>query len=125
MFSDDYILRQIETLTRMLGQVLFQRQPAGEEMFDARGNITTEGLLLHKLKHMIAKGEINAAENFLFEEIESSHNILLLPAAVEFYKILSTLSEKRLQECDYSSEEIASGLQEVQRIFESYETETQ
>jgi len=121
MFQDDYFMRQIEALSKMLGQLIFFKRTDDNivEIFDAQGNVISEGLLLHKLKHMIAKGEINEAENLLFDEIESQSGTELLPVAIAFYQSLAELSEARLAQCNYSPEEIIGGLQSVQHIFEA------
>ena len=119
MFESDYIMRQIEGIAKMLGQLMFHKKPETVEIFDAQGNVTTEGLLWHKLKHMIILGQINEAENLLFSEIEETNSMQLLPVAIAFYRELAELSEKRLAECNYSAEEIVSGLQSVEHLLQS------
>jgi len=119
MFESDYIMRQIEGIAKMLGQLVFHKKLDTVEIFDEQGNVTSEGLLWHKLKHMIILGQINEAENLLFAEIEETNSVHLLPVAVAFYRELAELSEKRLAECNYSAEEIVSGLQSVEHLLQA------
>jgi len=119
MFESDYIMRQVENIAKMLGQLVFHKRLDTVEIFDAFGNVTTEGLLWHKLKHMIVLGQINEAENLLFAEIEETNSVHLLPVAVAFYRELSELSENRLAECNYSPDEIVSGLQSVEHLLQN------
>jgi len=125
MFEGDYFMRMIENMARALGQLIMHQRIDVVELFDKHGNVTAQGLVLHQLEHMIAQGQINEAENLLFEEIENAPNAELLPVAVEFYKNLAQLPKERLMECNYSAEEIVSGLQAVQRIFEQQGVENE
>lgn len=91
MFQNDYIMREIERLTRMLGMILMGRQ--------------------------VEQGEINEAENLLFEYLDNDARHSLLDVAIRFYNHLNKLDDERLEQCDYSREEIADGLRAVEKYY--------
>ena len=70
IYEKDYIMRMIYGITQMLAVILFGKKLNSEEVFIAlgdefRGNNDV-------LLEMVDKGEINAAENRLFDLIENS-----------------------------------------------------
>ena len=117
MFTNDYIMRQIENLAHFLGKIIFQKETFKLEMFDAQWDFSSEGLLYLRLKKMIEEGEINAAENLLFLEIERQQPEKLMAVALRFYADLQQLDDERLVECAFSRQEILDGLGELRRIL--------
>lgn len=113
MFQDDFIMREIENLTRFLSRILFQKHKDEFDFLDDDGNLSREGLLKYRLTKMIGDGEINEAENVLFNELDSYYSMDLLQVAFDFYTDLSKLSDQRLEECNFSREEVLDGLKAV------------
>jgi len=111
-------MRMIENMARALGQLVFNKPMDTVQLFDKHGNVTEEGLMLQRLKDMLACGQVNEAENLLFSWLEESQEIELLPVAIEFYRTLAGMDEAALAACDYTREEIAEGLAAVQGMFE-------
>ena len=73
MFADDYIMRQIEGLSRMLARVLFDRDMESEELhLDEDGTLSGSDVLAYRLKKLLHERKINEAENLLFETLEAS-----------------------------------------------------
>lgn len=120
MFTNDYIMRQIENLSAFLGKVIFQKETFHLDMFDENWDMSGEGMLYFRLKRMMDEGQINAAENLLFDEIGSRQPEKLLGVALRFYAELNQLSDERLLECDFSRQEIMDGLSQIKRILTSY-----
>ena len=118
MFEQDYVMRMIEGIAKMLGQLVFHKQADAVQLFDQHGNVTEEGLLLQRLKDMLACGQVNEAENLLFSWLEEDADPSLLPVAIEFYRTLAGMNEAELAANDYTKEEIAEGLATVQKMFE-------
>ena len=109
MFQDDYIMRQIEMLTRFIGNVLLQGDTT-----DTGISVDVEGdFLSYRLNGLLLEGKINEAENLLFEAIEESPKRAYLKTAMDFYETLGSLSDEQLERGDFSRDEIIEGLQAV------------
>ena len=62
MFADDYIMRQIEGLSRMLARVLFDRDMESEELhLDEDGTLSGSDVLAYRLKKLLHERRINEA----------------------------------------------------------------
>ena len=118
MFENDYILKQIEMLTKFLAKLIFGKEsPEYKLQYDEIANAKPIDLLCLTLRRMIDEGEINEAENLLYENIEREARAEYLEIAIDFYDRLSKLSADRLDECDFSRAEIFEGLENVKRIY--------
>ena len=92
---------------------------------DKNYNITTEknfendnmGNDITYLYKLVDDGKINLAENILFEKIENNHSYDLLETGLDFYIYLNNKSDEFLEENNFSRQEIADGLEDLQRIF--------
>ena len=110
MFQQDYILRQIENLASFLAKVIFNKSSVKYDIIQDSSMGTD--LLYTILMDMIKKGQINEAENMLFEEIDIN-NKRYLEVAVDFYSEINTLSDDDLEKYNFSRQEIYEGLKEV------------
>lgn len=118
MFENDYILRQIEMMTGFLAKLIFGKEsPEYEIILDNEGNPLGEGELALKLRRMIELGEINEAENLLFDSIESEQKPEYLEIAIDFYDRLSKLDEAKLDRCDFCLAEVLEGLENVKEKY--------
>lgn len=118
MFENDYILKQIEMSTKFLAKLIFSKEsPEYKLQYDEIANAKPIDLLCLTLRRMIDEGEINEAENLLYENIEREARAEYLEIAIDFYDRLSKLSADRLDECDFSRAEIFEGLENVKRIY--------
>lgn len=118
MFENDYILKQIEMSTNFLAKLIFGKEsPEYKLQYDEIANAKPIDLLCLTLRRMIDEGEINEAENLLYENIEREARAEYLEIAIDFYDRLSKLSADRLDECDFSRAEIFEGLENVKRIY--------
>lgn len=119
MFTEDYLMNQIEGLSRMLARIFFQKGGSGtQDLFDEQDMVSETGLLMHRLKKLLLAGEINQAENLLYEELdEHGDDQTYLAVALAFYKELAALDEAFLEAHDFSREEIEDGVAEVRRRF--------
>ena len=110
MFADDYIMRQIEGLS--------PHMESEELHLDEDGTLSGSDVLAYRLKKLLHERRINEAENLLFETLEASPLPSYGRTALDFYREISTLSDEELAAADFSREEIADGLREVQRLLE-------
>ncbi|MGN0442196.1 MAG: DUF6483 family protein [Acutalibacteraceae bacterium] len=118
MFENDYILKQIEMSTKFLAKLIFGKEsPEYKLQYDEIANAKPIDLLCLTLRRMIDEGEINEAENLLYENIEREARAEYLEIAIDFYDRLSKLSADRLDECDFSRAEIFEGLENVKKIY--------
>lgn len=117
MITEDYILRMIRDMVRMIAHLtglptdpltapqLLKTSPAGKLP-----------PLLEQLLGLADRGEINEAENLLFEEIDFT-DAEQLAIALVFYRHINGFSDERLTAADYSREEILEGLKDCAARF--------
>ncbi|ERI91552.1 hypothetical protein HMPREF1982_03061 [Clostridiales bacterium oral taxon 876 str. F0540] len=119
MFENDYIMKLIKSALN--GIVSFIRKKSGiEDSIDEEsGNviIAEDQLLEMMIKRYVSDGEINKAENALFEAMQNRKSPRLLELALYFYDEISKLSEEKLSNCNFSKMEILQGLNEVKRLY--------
>lgn len=118
MLQKDFLMREIENLSKALAHFILQKDANAFELFDEEGNISEKGFLYHRLKGLILEKKINEAENLLFDEVKNNGSDALMGVAVQFYKTLLELDDATLFECDFSRQEILEGLESVQRLVE-------
>lgn len=104
--SNDWILKQIEMMRTVLNTMTGgNKKPNEEEDRDA----TTLQYALHLL---LKDGQINEAENVLFEQLDISKPHMAI-VAISFYEELNKLTDMELENGNFSREEIATGLKDV------------
>lgn len=117
MYNNDYIMRMIEDLSTFLANVVFQKDAAAVEMFNEQGNISASNLLHLQLLAMIGEGQLNEAENLLFEKIEAHPNQAYLQVALDFYVNLDNLSDAALTRAGFPRTEIVEGLADIKKLY--------
>lgn len=116
---DDYLMDQINSATRFLAKIIFNKGGSAYEFIDEDAVVSEEGFFWHTLKRLILQGEINEAENMLFERIQADpDNEQYLKVALRFYQELSGLEDAFLASHDFSRQEILEGLTEIRKIFD-------
>lgn len=119
MFKQDYILRMISEITHVL-LVVTGFKEKGSELFDREEQETERSTgqmkLWDELKRLSDSGEINQAENLLYEslDMQAEQDFRL---AVRFYTLLNTYDDHMLESADYSREEIYEGLRDCAKKF--------
>ena len=110
MFEEDYIIRQIRELVRMLLKLLFQldQEEDSEELL--RG--TKENEVLRELLEMVDDGRINEAENRVYELCEDGE-MANLKVMLLFYDYLNGKSDEYLEECEFSREELKEDMRDL------------
>ena len=113
IYEKDYIMRMIYGITQMLAVILFGRKLDTQELILAFGD-EFQGNNDYLLE-MVDKGEINTAENKLFEIIDSSGmdqdalgSLILL-----FYDHVNSKDDDFLAKAGFSREEILTGLKDA------------
>lgn len=117
MITEDYILRMIRDMVRMIAHLTgVPTDPLTAPQF--RESLPAGKLppLLEQLVELADRGEINEAENRLFEELDFA-DPEQLSVALLFYRHINGFSEEKLLTADYSREEIAEGLKDCAERF--------
>ncbi|SEW22643.1 DUF6483 family protein [[Clostridium] fimetarium] len=110
MFEQDYIIRMIKEMVRVILKLLFNIDADSQtaKLFENEQKQN----LFNKLKNRIDEGDINNSENELYSIIENREKEDL-EIAILFYSYLNDMDEDFLLEHDFSREEVKSGLQAI------------
>jgi hypothetical protein len=117
MFENDFFMREMSNLSKALALVFFHKESSTIEMFNEEGSVSDSGFLYHSLKKLVKDGQINEAENIIFQEIEKDSSEENFQVAIRFYHDLQQLSDQTLQQCNFSRQEILDGLESVQKLL--------
>ena len=115
-------MEEAERLTKLIAAVVFQKHME-EELSGVEYSISQDAMLLGDLRIMTLAGNINEAENLLFERLLAEPSGHTFSVAGIFYRELSQLTDDELKRSAFSREEIMEGLQAIERIAESYKQE--
>ena len=114
MVERDYIMRLIWEMVRVILKLVFNidtESPTVDLLADEE-----EKQMLDALLAMIDAGDINNAENQLYE-IVSGGGMEKLKMALLFYSYLNDKSDDFLTEHDFSREEIKSGIKDMVSMY--------
>lgn len=117
MFTDDYIMRQIEGLSRCLAKVLFDRDEDDYQVVDSEGRFSDSDFFGYQLRRRLREGQINEAENLLFETVEREPRRDYLLIALQFYAELQAMTDEQLEKGGFSRAEIAEGIADLCGIY--------
>lgn len=115
MFEQDYVMRLINEMVRAVLKLLFDidtETPTAELLEGEEEKETLKNLL-----DMVDNGNINEAENSLYDLMGNS-DIRSLEIALLFYSYLNHKSDDFLEANDFSRDEIKLGLENVAVSFE-------
>lgn len=110
MFEQDYIMRLIKEMVRLLLKLLFHVDtpaPTAEILCE-----TEERKVLDNLLDLVDDGKINEAENRIYE-LTLDGNMGNLEIALLFYSYLNDKTDEFLERNNYSRKEIKEGLEDV------------
>ena len=117
-YEKDYIMRLIHGIARALAKILFGKdEETGDEIAAVMSKSAREkGDYLHSL---IDAGDINTAEDRLFEMIESSAwgEKEMAALVLSFYDHANSKSDEFLASAGFSREEIISGLSDAMKAL--------
>lgn len=114
MVEQDYIMRIIHEVIRTFLKLVFhmdEEKPEEVQFADSEMAGSFETLCA-----MADRGEINEAENILYEELEEG-NLEYLKMAVLFYEHLNKMSNEYLEKCDFSRQEVADGMKQMMKRY--------
>ncbi|MFB0920014.1 MAG: DUF6483 family protein [Oscillospiraceae bacterium] len=114
-FEQDWFMRQIHQLANFIAHIVLQKELTNYTIID-ESNLTQSDLLYSKIKNLLNERKICEAEDLMFDTLDTSDN-RYLELALDFYQSISLLSEEELKSCNFSREEIQSGLNEILNRF--------
>lgn len=115
MYEQDYIMRMIHDMVRMQLKLFFNIDEKTEPDIILMEDLHT-GEKYDPLQDLLRRGEINDAENLLYEMIDPSRPEDL-KLALLFYEQVSRIAPDVLEASDYSQEEIKEGIERILRMF--------
>jgi len=80
------------------------------------GTVPPSTLMYAEMMKMVEQGDINGAEDLLYERLDTT-DTGYLEAGLAFYHKLTELSDDDLESNDYSREEVLDGVHELSRMF--------
>ena len=110
MVEQDYIMRLVHEIARMLAKILFNinSETLEEDLEDRIEDID----VLERLLNMIDEGHINEAENKLYDILNCEYSNCI-EIALLFYSHLNDKTDEFLSEHNYSRSEIKYGMESV------------
>lgn len=115
-YQDDYVMRTISDLVRAIARLALGKTDIDYELPDTEDKYTSLDSIYRKLKDMADAGDINGAENTLYEELDTS-NMEYLEMALTFYMYLNQFKDDVLYTANYSREEIVEGINNISAEF--------
>jgi hypothetical protein len=113
--EQDWMMRQIKAIADAIAALIFGKANVSYRIQDEANHTETDVVFL-LLNEMLDNGNINGAEDMLFEKLDPNNtNYLLL--AVDFYQRLNDKADDALKRCGFSRDEIEDGLTEVTKIY--------
>lgn len=119
-FQDDWMMRQIEMMTRFIANVVFKKNEE-EIKYEIIGNIedtdslTPTDKIYLELCALVNAGEIGQAEDLLFDNMEYSDKYIELSS--DFYRRLNRLSDDELEAGGFSRDEVYDGYVEIMSLL--------
>ena len=114
MLKDDYIMRMINEMIHAVLVLLLGKDSENGEKLELPE--VTEDNTFQKFIAMAGEGQINEAENMLWDLLEDNE-IKYFQMALLFYDYLNDLDDDVLEQGDFSREEIADGLARVMKLY--------
>ncbi len=111
-FQDDYVMRTISDLVRAIARLVLKKNNIDYELPEDETKDTDLDRRYRRIKTLVDEGDVNGAENMLFEEVDSG-DLRYLEVALTFYMYLNELSDEELINCNYSREEIVEGINSI------------
>lgn len=107
----DYILRMIKDLTKSIAHLILGKSEIEYELPEESEYSRVDTLYV-KLIELVNMGQINEAEDLLFDEIKPS-DMRQFEMAMSFYLYLNDFGDDYLEKNNYSRDEITEGIRSI------------
>lgn len=108
VFENDFIMRQIEDLTNMMGKVFLHKQRASEVSEEELSDENTKNYL-RKIKKLMDEGNFKEAVSTLKDEFKDG-NMEYLSVALACFDQMNAYSESELSKSGYSRNQLYNDL---------------
>lgn len=115
MLTQDWMMRQIETMPLAIAKLMFRKDTAEYE--NHWETLTAADSLHASLNALLREGRIAEGEDLLFSSLNEDEPAFL-EVAVDFYFRLNLLSDQELEEGNFSRQEIDEGLRDVMEQYD-------
>ena len=115
MYHQDWLMRQIETITRYVFSILLGKEDELSSDIQIEVQQQTDGAtntLSFRLGRLVQEERLCEAEDLLYSAVED-RDPEALTAGLRFYNDLNLFSDETLHRCDFPRDEILSGLREL------------
>lgn len=118
----DWMERQIEAISNTVAAILFGKDKVKailnmDEEEDAVADME-EDILDRMVKKDLINGDINKAENLVFNSIDAKKRNRRLMIALEFFNEVYSYDDKKLEQANYSKEEIEEGIKHLRELYD-------
>lgn len=119
MFEQDYIKRLCESIGNMIVAFVAGKDAVTSKIEDENHDVklSQDDLLEIMIKKYLYEDKINEAEDLIFDSMHERHSKKVYEIALDFYKQLNQYSDEKLNNCDFSREEIKDGLEELKALL--------
>lgn len=111
----DIIQQAIEGIGLMLAKILHKDIDTHEMVMDMYASDSEVGAVVTALFYA---GDYNGAENLLFSELSKNFDLNLYLFGIDFYQKMNALTDEQLSKGNFSREEVASGVKDLQKMLE-------
>ena len=115
-FQDDYVMRTISDLVRAIVRLALGKNELDYELPADESRDTSVDSVYRRITALTDSGDINEAENLLYEELDTE-NRGYLEMALAFYMHLNQFEDEYLYTANYSREEIVDGINNIAAEF--------
>lgn len=115
-YQDDYVMRTITDLVRAIAGLALGKNEIDYELPLSEAAYTSVDRDYRRLRDMVDQGNINGAENELYECLDTG-DTSYLEMALAFYMYLNQLDDGALYTANFSREEIVEGINSVSAQF--------
>lgn len=114
-YEQDYVMRLIKQMMQVLAKLIFHKKEE-TEVTEPTLTFSGDSETAIDLFALADSGQINEAENLLYEHLNTS-DLSQLKLAFAFYEHLNEYQNDFLEEHNYSREEILEGIKNIASEF--------
>lgn len=114
-YQQDYVMRLIKQMMQAVSHIVFHKTDT-DKRTESIQEKTTEGAQEIDLLALADSGQINEAENQLYESLDTT-DMSQLRKAFAFYEHINEYQNDFLEEHDYSREEVLDGIKNISSEF--------
>lgn len=114
-YTQDYLIREIEAIGRYIAKLVFKKDTIAYEIKN-HDNYSQTDILYNEIQLLIKQSKICEGENILFKNLDEN-NVEYLKLAVAFYQEINKLDDEKLEQCNFSRDEVLEGLHDILGIY--------